>query len=105
MRADSRYLSAAGILCCFVLSAAWLVAAEDAKEDKKPTENVYAPKKGLSPTDLRAYIERMQDAPTSIQERPGFAEGIAEAADRILVAHPDDATRQFATLAKLDSLH
>ncbi len=105
MRANSRFLAAIGLLLSLGFSAAWLVAAEETKEDKQPTENVYAPKKGLSPAELQKFIERMQDAPASLQERPGFADGIAAAADRILAGKPDRDVRRFAMLAKLDSLH
>jgi thiol-disulfide isomerase/thioredoxin len=81
-----------------------LVAADDAKEEK-PADNPYAPKKGLSAADLRKYIERMQDAPASIHERPGYAEGIIEAAERILATKPEGETRRFAILAEFQALH
>ena len=57
-------------------------AGSEQKEVKK--ENPYIPRKNLSAEDLQAYIERMQDAPVSIRQRPGFGEGMAIAAQRLL---------------------
>jgi len=86
----------------------WLVAlassADRAKADKPP-DNPYAPKAGLSPADLRLYIEHLQDSPTSLHERPGFPEGMLEAANRILAAKPDADLRRFALLAKMEAMH
>jgi thiol-disulfide isomerase/thioredoxin len=67
--------------------------------------NPYLPRKGMSVEDLQAYIERMQEAPESIRNRPGFAAGIAVAAQRILDADPKGSLRTFALLNLLDSLH
>ncbi len=89
---------------CMSLCAVVLFAADEAKEDK-PAANPYAPKKGLSPAELRKYIEKMQDAPASLHERPGYAEGIAEAAERILAGKPEGEPRRFAILAEMLSLH
>jgi thiol-disulfide isomerase/thioredoxin len=87
------------------LVAAVLIAADDAKNEPKPADNPYAPRKGLSPAELRQYIERMQDAPASIHERPGYSEGIIEAAERILASMPEGESRRFAILAELLALH
>src|SRR5215831_1678399 len=73
----------AGLMLAFGVFAVAVFAGDDAKEEK-PAENPYAPKKGISPADLRSFIERMQDAPAPIHERPGYSEGIVEAAERIL---------------------
>ena len=95
-----RLCLAAALLCL----AAWAGSADRAKGEK-PAENPYSPKAGLSPADLRRYIEHLQDSPASLHERPGFAEGMLEAADRILAAKPDADLRRFALLAKLEALH
>jgi thiol-disulfide isomerase/thioredoxin len=59
----------------------------------------------MSVEDLKAYIERMQEAPASIRDRPGFAEGMAVAAQRILETNPQGSFRTFAVLTLLDSIH
>jgi thiol-disulfide isomerase/thioredoxin len=75
--------------------------------DQKPVAKVnpYLPRKGLSVEDLQAYIERMQEAPDSIRSRPGFGEGMAVAAQRILDTNPTGSLRTLAVLTLLDGLH
>ncbi len=86
-------------------AAAQLYAADAAKDDAKPAENLYAPKKGLSPAQLQEFIERRQESPAALHERPGFAEGIVEAAERIIAGKPDQAVRRMAILAEFDAWH
>ncbi|HZZ26819.1 MAG TPA: TlpA disulfide reductase family protein [Pirellulales bacterium] len=74
-------------------------------EKSKPKGNPYLPRTGMSVEDLQAYIERMQEAPDSIRGRPGFAEGMAVAAQRILDTDPKGSLRTFAVITLLDSLH
>ena len=80
-------------------------AKQEAKDETKPEENVYAPKKGLSPEQLQKFIEQRQEAPASIHERPGFAEGIVEAAERLLAGKPDKDVRRLALLAEMEAWH
>jgi thiol-disulfide isomerase/thioredoxin len=87
-----------------LLVASVLIAADEAKEEK-PAENPYAPKKGLSPDELRSFIERMQNAPGPIHERSGYAEGIIEAAERMIASKADGEPRRFAILAEFKALH
>jgi thiol-disulfide isomerase/thioredoxin len=68
-------------------------------------DNPYIPRRGMPVDELQAYIERMQEAPASIRHRPGFAEGMTIAAERILESKPEGARRTFAVVAILDSLH
>ncbi len=77
----------------------------DAPQTAAQKTNPYLPRPGMPVEDLQAYIERMQEAPESIRDRPGFAAGIAIAAQRILDTNPKDTLRTFATIALLDSLH
>jgi thiol-disulfide isomerase/thioredoxin len=72
---------------------------------EKPKENPYIPRKGKSVEDLQAYIEQMQEAPASIRSRPGFAEGMAVSAQRILDTNPQGALRTFAVVSLLDAVH
>src|SRR5689334_3013332 len=63
--------------------------SSDKSADKTAKQkNPYLPRKGLSVEDLQAYIERMQEAPESVRARPGFAAGMAVAAQRILDSDP-----------------
>ncbi len=75
-----------------------------ADEQQTPKENPYIPRKGLSADDLRAYIQRLQEAPATIRNRRGFAEGIAVAAERILATDPKGSLRTFAVVNLLDAL-
>ena len=75
------------------------VAAEDGS-------NPYLAKPGLQSSELIAFIQKMLDRPQSIQTRPGFAEAIVEACDRVMKA--DGATKSEQLLAvqtKLSMLH
>jgi thiol-disulfide isomerase/thioredoxin len=86
----------------------WAWSDESANSDtgvEKPKLNPYMPRKNLSTEDLKAYIERMQEAPESIRNRPGFAEGMSVAAQRILDTNPTGGMRTFAVVTLLDNLH
>ena len=124
--------TAVAYFCAAISVAAFALAAEKSEPNKKPADaakpaadenasgstsdgkhlagpaidsNPYAPRKGLSPEELRKYIEQMQEAPASIHARPGFAEGMLESADKILASNPDAGLRRFALIAKLQALH
>src|SRR5262249_20187368 len=98
---------------CLVLSVTKVLAADVAAPENKSNDkkaepaktNPYLPKKGMSVDDLKAYIERMQEAPETIRNRPGFAEGMAVAAQRILDSDPQGSLRTFAVTQLLDALH
>ena len=99
----------------FTQTASWTFAADDTTDkpvagdstakEKDTKQNPYLPRKGMPVEDLKAYIERMQEAPASIRDRPGFAEGMAVAAQRILDTNPQGSLRTFAVLTLLDSIH
>ncbi len=62
------------------------------------------PKKGLLRPTAKT-TEQRQEAPASIHERPGFAEGIVEAAERLLAGKPDKDVRRLALLAEMEAWH
>jgi len=102
------------ILAATVLSSIavfWVAAraADDTPVEKKaadaPAKNPYLPRKGMSVEDLQAYIERMQEAPETIRNRPGFAEGMAVASERILDSDPKGGLRTLAVLQLMDALN
>jgi thiol-disulfide isomerase/thioredoxin len=81
--------------------------AEDASSAAEPpARNPYLAEEGLSTLELVEFLLDMEDKPRVIQQRPGFAEAIAEAADRILA--DKDAKEKYqvlAALAKIKHLH
>ncbi|MEX2174915.1 MAG: TlpA disulfide reductase family protein [Pirellulaceae bacterium] len=88
------------------LALALLGADEPAAADD-PVVNPYAAKPGLTAEQLAAYILKMQDKPQSIQSRPGFAEAVCEACNRLMAADPAPTEAQFLIAAeeKLQRLH
>ncbi|HEX3998466.1 MAG TPA: TlpA disulfide reductase family protein [Pirellulales bacterium] len=98
----SCILAAIGFLAFLTLTAL-APAADPAKP--KADDNPYAPRKGLSNDELRKFIEHLQDAPSSLHERPGFAQGMLEAANQLLRGKLSEADRRFAVLAKFAALH
>src|SRR5690349_11325167 len=91
------------LLTCSVLTHRSAQAEEPVAVEKSPkAENPYIPRKGMSTEDLHAYIQRLQEAPETIRNRPGFAEGIAIAAQRILDNDPEGSLRTFAMVNLLD---
>jgi thiol-disulfide isomerase/thioredoxin len=85
-------------------------ASESAAGEEKgleidPKINPYAAPAGLSPLELVNFILDMQEKPQTIQRRPGFADAIAEAADRVLATDSSDKYQTIAALAKFKILH
>lgn len=94
-----------GVTSWLAVQAADAPGEDSASKKVAAEENLYIPKQGKSPEELQAYIERMLESPESIRSRPGFAEGIAISARRILDAKPNEKLRAFATVALMDALH
>lgn len=80
---------------------------EEKKEASEEEVNPYSARPELSTEKLVAYIEKMLDKPKSIQSRPGFAEAVVEACDRVLAASPaaKEAEALTAAEAKFETLH
>jgi thiol-disulfide isomerase/thioredoxin len=89
----------------FSLAASWAEDEPTAADKPAVKVNPYLPRKGMSVEDLHAYIQRLQEAPETIRNRPGFAEGIAVAAQRILDTDPKGTLRTFAVVNLLDALN
>jgi thiol-disulfide isomerase/thioredoxin len=98
----------------FALAAALLGAEESAAEAAKPVDtaddtsiNPYTAKPGLSTEELVNFVLKMLDKPQTIQGRPGFAEAVCEACDRILSADPPAKEVHYfiAAETKLATLH
>jgi thiol-disulfide isomerase/thioredoxin len=67
--------------------------------------NPYLASPGLKTDELVDFILEMQDKPQSIQNRPGFALAIADAADRVLAGQAQDKHQRLAIAAKFSFLH
>jgi len=67
--------------------------------------NPYLAGPGLSAFDLVDYILDMQEKPKSIRKRPGFADAVSEAADRVLASSKSDKLQVIAILGKCGILH
>jgi thiol-disulfide isomerase/thioredoxin len=80
-------------------------AAAETEEESKI--NPYTARPGLSVADLVKYIDKMLDKPKTIQGRPGFAEALCEACDRVLAANPppSEADLLLAAETKFETLH
>ena len=85
------------------LSTRLLLAEEE--DEEVDEENPYLAADGLSTLDLVDYLLDMQDKPRSIRRRPGFAEAVSEAADRVLEAQTSDRYHVIAVEAKVQVLH
>jgi thiol-disulfide isomerase/thioredoxin len=100
-----------GALSPVALAVAQLIfAADPAAPQVAETEapiSAYQAKAGLSTTELIQYIQKMLDKPMTIQLRPGFADAIVEACDRVLSADPPakEADYLVAAESKLALLH
>jgi len=79
-----------------------------ASEDAKPAEstvNPYLAREGLTPQELLDFVERMKSKPKSIRSRPGFADAVKDAVQRILASDASGPVRTGAILAKFEMLH
>jgi thiol-disulfide isomerase/thioredoxin len=105
---------AAALLAAEEPGAAEPAAAEPAAEAAKPVDaaddtsiNPYSAKPGLSTEELANFVLKMLDKPQTIQGRPGFAEAVCEACDRIMTADPPAKEVHYfiAAETKLATLH
>jgi thiol-disulfide isomerase/thioredoxin len=91
-----------GSIAALLVTAMLALADDDAA---KPDDNPYLPREGLTAEELRVFIERMQRAPQTVQQQPGFTEAIGVAVDRLLAANPSDELRTFGLVNKMQALH
>ncbi|MCU0876908.1 MAG: TlpA family protein disulfide reductase [Pirellulaceae bacterium] len=96
------------------LAAALLGAEEPAAEAAKSVDtaddtsiNPYTARPGLSSEELVNFVLKMLDKPQTIQGRPGFAEAVCEACNRIMTADPPAKEVHYfiAAETKLATLH
>lgn len=89
------------LLACTVLNAQ---QPEDKQRPAPPAANPYLAPVDSTPEGLAAHIEKLRGKAKSIQSRPGFAEALIDAADRILAAKANDELQTTALLAKFEGL-
>jgi len=103
MAAPNRRWSALVGSLAFILMVSVLSLADD--DDKPAEDNPYLPREGLSAEELRDFIDRMQQAPKTVQLQPGFTDAISVAVDRLLAAKPSEELRAFGLTNKMQALH
>ncbi|MEZ6115086.1 MAG: TlpA disulfide reductase family protein [Pirellulaceae bacterium] len=81
------------------------IEADSGASDAISNRNPYAPPAGLSAFELLEFIWDMQEKPNSIQQRPGFTDGIVTAANQILDSDAAAKQKQEAILAILKFRH
>ena len=88
-----------------MLAVAWSAGGLAAEDEKAQDGNPYLAAEGLSPADLAEFIDRMLRKPETLRKRPGFAEAVLDAADRLLAARPATAMETVALSAKFEVLN
>ena len=86
-------------------SCAALAIADDTEEPARPKTNPYLARKNLKRPELVELLANMRQKPLSIRKRPGFAEAMIDAADRILAESKSDESATGAIEAKFAALH
>ncbi|GIW95768.1 MAG: hypothetical protein KatS3mg110_3809 [Pirellulaceae bacterium] len=69
---------------------------DEPQGDPVGADNPYRAPDGLSREELVRFLEKMAEKPASIQARPGFAEAVIEAAERILADGSQDQAGRIA---------
>lgn len=113
-------------VCLFSLflaftSSRWVFTAEDkpAEEPKRETNesradssplktkeiNPYSAASGMSTAQLVDYLFDMEEKPRSIQQRPGFADAVIEAAERLIAKKKSGVYWRLGVLSKFEFLH
>ncbi len=81
-------------------------AADESADDlPEGDSNPYAAGPGLSTLELIEYLLDMDEKAVSIRRRPGFAEAVSDAADRVLAGEASDRFRRIAAGSKCRALH
>jgi len=104
-----------------VSSSRWVFTAENnpAKEPKGKTNdsqadssplkakkiNPYSAASGMTTAQLVDYLFDMEEKPRSIQQRPGFADAVIEAAERLIAKEKSGVYWRLGVLSKFEFLH
>jgi thiol-disulfide isomerase/thioredoxin len=78
-------------------------AAEE--ESDKPKRNPFVPRAGLSADELFEYIDRMMEAPRSVQSQEEYGPAMVICAERLMEKNAGETMRAYATYVKLQALH
>lgn len=117
-RLNPTRLLALGLLCTG-LTTAWLAlpalqAADDeksaddsdpAKTPDKPKRNPFVPRDTLTNEELFDYIDRLREAPRSVQSQEEFGPALYLCAERLLSKKPEENLRTYAEKTRLEALH
>lgn len=78
-------------------------AAEE--ETDKPKRNPFVPRASLSAEELFEYIDRMMEAPRSVQSQEEYGPAMVICAERLIAKNAGETMRAYATGVKLQALH
>jgi thiol-disulfide isomerase/thioredoxin len=79
-------------------------AATEESTDK-PKRNPFVPRASLSEEELFEYIDRMMEAPRSVQSQEEYGPAMVICAERLLAKNAGETMRAYATNVKLQALH
>jgi len=75
------------------------------EESEKPKRNPFVPRAGLSAEELFEYIDRMMEAPRSVQAQEEYGPAMVICAERLIAKNAGETMRAYATNVKLQALH
>ena len=81
-------------------------AEENAEENSdKPKRNPFVPRASLSAEELFEYIDRMMEAPRTVQSQEEYGPAMVICAERLIEKNAGETMRAYATNVKLQALH
>ncbi len=80
-------------------------ADEDEPATAAADDNPYIAPARYTTAELVEFLLDMRERPRDIQRRPGFADAVVDAADRVLADDPKPAFQRIAVLSKFWALH
>jgi thiol-disulfide isomerase/thioredoxin len=89
----------------YVESAAKDEPAAVEEETEKPKRNPFVPRASLSAEELFEYIDRMMEAPRSVQSQEEYGPAMVICAERLIAKNAGETMRAYATGVKLQALH
>ena len=75
------------------------------EDGDKPKRNPFVPRASLSAEELFEYIDRMMEAPRSVQSQEEYGPAMVICAERLIAKNAGETMRAYATNVKLQALH
>jgi thiol-disulfide isomerase/thioredoxin len=73
--------------------------------DDQPKRNPFVPRASLSAEELFEYIDRMMEAPRTVQSQAEYGPAMVTCAERLIEKNAGETMRAYATNVKLQALH